>query len=293
MLNAPSGQSPVKTLPASGPKLGEAIDQALRHLNDLAIRRDFDPKSWPQHAKLWRELLKQSKEKGRSGRNIAPNLLKGDLAAPIAVNLTGRHWGRFQKWFERSVAPELISISLHSKVPAVKAVRVANPKGGFPDQSEAMFFLAYFDPAEDAEAIFLAAEQCGPRFLNDSQEERLGHQSLSSIEQSSPNASGDAQKCGSIGKSGASVTGKSPESFGSARHATCSDVQQDYRGEDAGKVRKRWQFGLSMVLLGFFLLVLCSYFPDDSRRYMFLAFSVIVFVAGIWDMDRGNKGISR
>lgn len=134
-------------LPASGPKLYLAIDQALKQLNTLATRRDFDHEGWPEHARLWRELLNQSKN--RSSREVSPNLLKGDLASPIGIRLDGRHWHSFKKWFDRHVASELLQLAMDSGVPALQAVRLSNRKGGFPDQAESIFYLVFFESEEN------------------------------------------------------------------------------------------------------------------------------------------------
>ena len=107
-------------LPAAGPKLIQAIDQALAHLNSLAAR-NYEREGWPDHAKLWRELLNQSKE--GSKRGIAPNILKGDLAIPLGLKVDGRRWKLFEKWYERHIEPSLTQLAERSKIPALKANR--------------------------------------------------------------------------------------------------------------------------------------------------------------------------
>lgn len=222
-----SSTNPPVPLPASGPKLESAIVQAIMQLEKLAARRDFDHEGWPEHAKVWRELLSQSKD--RSNREVAPNILKGDLAALPRARLNSRSWQGFEKWFDRYVAPELAILASDSGIPALKAVRHSNQKGGRPEHSESIYFLAYMDqPAMTT-----------PRFQS---------------------------------------------------REIAASVEQD----DLGCwVQRRWRFGVSMGLLGLFLLGLCTYLPADGNRPLFVVFSVILAVVGLWDMDGANKGFPR
>lgn len=135
-------------LPASGPKLMAAIEQATSHLNTLASRNGFDKDGWPNHARLWRVLLAQSKELGTSG--VAPNILKGDLASPLGIKLDERRWKSFEKWYERHIGANLRHLAERSKIPALKAVRKSNRKGGYPEASEAIFFLAFCEAEKTA-----------------------------------------------------------------------------------------------------------------------------------------------
>lgn len=230
------------SLPASGPKLDQSIDQAIKQLKTLATRRDFSPNSWPDHAKLWRELLNQSKSRSLN-REVSPNLLKGDLASPTGIKLDGRHWQAFRKWFATNVAPELLLLSADSGVPALQAIRRSNSKGGFPEKSESVFYLAFYE---------------GEKNTNDDE-----------------------------------VSSQTDET---------SDLWQKFKryfpkrsciSDNLTAIEQRWRFGLSMALLGIFLLFFCIFLPADNRRGIFISFSVILFIFGLWDMDASNKGDSR
>lgn len=142
--------------PATGDLLEPAIDQALAQLAGLAIRRNFRDGEWPSHAKLWRELLQQSRMRAQQG--TTPRIPKGDLAAPIGIRLDGRHWTFFENWHERYVAEELRMRASDSGIPALRAVRHANRAGGHPDKTEAMIFLA-FDVENPADGPFETSEQ--------------------------------------------------------------------------------------------------------------------------------------
>lgn len=129
-------------IPASGPRLTEALTQAQEHLDVLARKNNYDHDGWPDHARLWRSLLEQSKSRMGPDR-LAPHILKGDLASPVGVRLSGRYWTFFIKWFERVVVPGLNEQSLQSGIPVLVPVRVSNRNGGYPESSESIYFLAF------------------------------------------------------------------------------------------------------------------------------------------------------
>lgn len=52
---------------------------------------------------------------------------------------------------------------------------------------------------------------------------------------------------------------------------------------------RRLRFGLGLVLTGIFLLVFCTFLPADGRRGWFVAAACIVFLVGIWHVDRPAK----
>lgn len=261
------------SLPATGPKLSPAIAQAISQLQDLAARRDFHHEGWPEHAKLWRELLNQSKD--RSSRDVAPNVLKGDLAAPIGIKLDGRHWRGFQTWFERYVAPELLRLSMDSGVPALQAVRRSNRKGGFPGQSESVFFLAFLDHEASVGSLPEPQPHAAEPTLEDQAAE--GGQF----------ASGSSDRQRDVPQH---------QSSGFWRKMISRFVRRNVFSESGtieAALQRRWRFGVSVVLVGTFLLSFCTYLPPDPRQGMFVAYSVILFILGLWDMDRANKGIAR
>lgn len=242
----------VGQLPAFGPKFGPAIAQAALQLEKLAVRRDFNHEGWPENAKLWRELLVQSRD--RSSRDMAPYVLKGDLAAPTAVKLSGRRWQAFLRWFERIIAPELRMLSLESGIPALKAVRQSNPKGGRPEQSEAVYFLAFVDPQATLTSLPGA---------------KIKAANLKQLESS-----------GLWGKLIFRYMGKSVR-----------NEPRSIKGDVA--VQRRWQFGIATALFGIFLLIFCIFLPVDLRRGMLVGYAVILFIVGAWDMDEANKGNAR
>ena len=224
-------------LPAAGPKLIQAIDQALEHINSLAAR-DYEREGWPDHAKLWRELLNQSK--AGSKRGIAPNILKGDLATPLGIKVTGRSWQLFLNWFDRHIEPSLTQLAERSKIPALKAIRISNPKGGFPDTSEAIFFLFFWE-----------AEKIAP--TTDTSQ-------IASVE------------------------------YREKLKRFFSQIGFSRKSSIFSSVEERWRYGLSILLLSIFLLLLTLFFPADANPGLFIMASVAFFLIGILDVDGARKG---
>lgn len=208
-------------LPAAGPKLIQAIDQALAHISSL-VARDYEREGWPDHAKLWRELLNQSKE--GSKRGIAPNILKGDLATPLGLKVTGRRWQLFLNWFDRHIEPSLTQLAERSKIPALKPIRKSNRKGGFPEASEAIFFLVFRETEKIA-------------------------------------ATTDIKQVASM-----KYWGKLTLFF--------SRIRLPGKSLIFSSVEDRWRYGLSILLLSIFLLLLCFFFPADANRWLFIVASV-------------------
>lgn len=232
----------VSALPASGPQLDKAIDQAIEHLNKIAVRRNYQAKNWPNHARLWREMLVQSKN--RLDRLVAPNLSKSDLSIPAAVKLDGRDWQAFSKWFDRNVAPELLQLSSFTRIPALRAVRRSNTKGGFSESSEAIYCLSFFS---------LEASE-------------------NKVSQQQDNA------------------GKTWQGLLNSNSETRSNTGDHLVGiTESVSTQRQWRFSISMVLLGIFLLIFCMFLPADSRRIMFIIFSITLLIVGLWGMDKANK----
>lgn len=253
-----------QALPAAGPKLEAAIGQALSHLETTTVSPDRGRSL--EYLKLWKEILLQSHKRCEIG--VAPNLLKGDLASTTAINLTGRYWISFEKWFQRNIGPELQLISGKSGIPALEAVRIADRRGGYPDQSEAIVFLTFLEgPVRQSsfggsQKTLSSSEQqsnTGEAALAQAELKELdvyaGAASL--VEQSTPNATNEFLSPGN------------------------------------DKIGSRWRFGLSMVLLGMFLLAFSVYLLPEEDRSIFSIFSIVLFVAGLWDMDRANRGFER
>lgn len=269
-------------MPAAGPKLRESIDQALVQLSNLAVHRDYGRTrdSWPAPAKIWGELLEQTKR--RMIGDIAPNLLKGDISCPIGINVTGRQWKSFERWYDRHVRPELIKSAGESGIRAIRAVRVSDRKGGRPESSEAVYFLAYIadDRCLDADTVESSAKSPAANV-----NEKLRTECFAD------DASRSIAVAGSERNSAASpVSGVPDESVG----ATLLRNDNSNSGSSPKfSATIRWRFGLSMVLLGIFTLALCGFLPSDSRRLLFVGCSTILLVVGLWDMDRGNKGVPR
>jgi len=235
-LTVKTAQS-TEPLPAAGPRLIQAIDQALAHINSLAAR-DYEREGWPDHAKLWRELLNQSKE--GSKRGIAPNILKGDLASPLGFKVTGRRWQLFLNWYNRHIEPSLTQLAERSKIPVLKAIRKSDPKGGFPETSESIYYL-----------IFVDAEKIVPTT--------------------------DTRQIASVGY----------------REKLMRFISQiEFRGKSSifSSVEERWRYGLSILLLSIFLLLLTFTFPIDANRWLFIVASVVFFLIGIFDLDGARKG---
>lgn len=199
---------------------------------------------------------------------VAPNILKGDLAAPIGIKLDGRHWSAFLKWFDRTIASELLNRARDSNVPALQAVRRSNPKGGFPDKSESVFFLAFLDedvclasPSEPESAKPIDSKQrylgkCWPKSnstFSPMQNAREFHylkfwqRTICYI-----------NRCG-IGK----------------KITTVASTET---------IRKRWQLGVSKILLAILLMNASIYIPTEHARVVIVTLSIVLGVFGAKDM---------
>lgn len=237
--------------PASGQKLPLAIDLALQHLDDLVIKRGGNNDSWSRHAALWQTILVQSRNQSVLG--VSPNLLKGDLAAPVGIRLDGRYWTRFETWFDRYVWPDLQRIAAASSVPPLRPARWADRKGGYHAEAEAVFFL-YFD------------KHCSD----------IGSPAVHAAAKQDAKLDPDADR-------------RTREMTGEKSRKTTSQLRSwilAFLGKNRHITpRGRWRFGVSMTLLSIFLLTFCLLLPSDSRRYIFVASSISILIVGLMQMS--------
>lgn len=261
-------------IPAAGEMLEPAIRQALAHLDHFARRQGFFGGDWPDHPRLLRELLIQSQDQAAQG--ISPQIAKGDLAAPARIKLDTHYWKRFETWFNRRIQTDLREQARISGIPALRAIRQTDPKGGHPSRSEARIFLSFDD--ENLSNIDLG-------FIKD---QELTDKSAS--QNNIPPARTDEIQ--TPANDLAPVPCCYPLFRTRIWRLLADLMKESAEINNPAGTKKRWQFGLSMVLLGGFLLVFCNFLPQDSRS-MFICFSVILFIVGLWDMDRANQGFSR
>ena len=167
----------------------------------------------------------------------------------------------------------------------------ADRTGGRPEQSEAVFFLAYLD------------EDATPRILQSAKIESILSASVHGADDRSVKHANAIPTLGVVPDQTDSVAFAA--TLDSPEHASAGEDQNidpnslpkteaqalAYHRSERAKIR--WRFGLSMVLLGVFLLIFCIFLPPDSRRVMFVIFSFVLLGLGLWDMDYGNKGIPR
>lgn len=278
-------------LPASGPKLLAALDQALSHLENRAGAFKI---SHPEHLTLWKEILLQSKE--HSSNFVAPNLLKGDIAARIAIRLTGRQWASFEKWFEQKIAPELRSLATQSRIPAIRPVRLSDRKGGYPEQSEAILYVAYFEksylPDVGAKIDDHPLAKNAPK-TSAAPEEFTNCQEVN-LQLTTAITSGSSEKPSDLGHRPSEMhQAELEEAENSDIHELSPSNNHMPHPKNEAKINSRWRFGLSMLLMGTFLAVVAEKMIPESHRSMFIGFSVVLAIMGLWDMDRANKGFSR
>lgn len=57
---------------------------------------------------------------------------------------------------------------------------------------------------------------------------------------------------------------------------------------EAGDV-KRYRFGIAMVGLAIFQMVLVAVLPEDDRRWVFFGFAWITLFVGGWQIDRAKS----
>lgn len=53
---------------------------------------------------------------------------------------------------------------------------------------------------------------------------------------------------------------------------------------------KRYRFGVGLILLAIFEMVLVAALPSDNRRWLFIAFSWVTALVGAWQIDKAKKG---
>lgn len=261
-------------LPAAGEMLEPAIAQALAHLDQFAKKQGFWGGDWPDHPRLLRELLIQSRDQATQG--VSPQIAKGDLAAPARIKLDTHYWARFETWFNRRIQTDLREHARISGIPALRAIRQTSPKGGHPSRSEARIFLSF--DSEDLSNVDLG-------FIKDTQST-----DESASQSNIPQARTDDVQ--SSANDLAQVPCRNLLFQTRIWRLLTNPLKESAEINNPAGIKKRWQFGLSMVLLGGFLLMFCNFLPQDSRT-MFISYSVIVFIVGLWDMNRANQGFSR
>jgi hypothetical protein len=137
---------PTKADPCSGAKAKLSIELALKYLEIWARRfgqslEGKNRKDLPQDAQLFVELLEQS----LAGMHLStvPMIARGDLAAPIGLQLTRLRFLQFQRWFEKNLLQELNGYLAELGGLPIRADRLSSGKGGDPAISEAKYFLTF------------------------------------------------------------------------------------------------------------------------------------------------------
>lgn len=52
---------------------------------------------------------------------------------------------------------------------------------------------------------------------------------------------------------------------------------------------RRYRFGLAMVLLAVFQMLMVVVLPDDDRRWTFFGFAWLTLLVGAWQIDKAGK----
>lgn len=52
---------------------------------------------------------------------------------------------------------------------------------------------------------------------------------------------------------------------------------------------KRYRFGMALMLLAVFLMLLVIVLPDDDRRWVFAGFAFLMVVVAAWQIDLAKK----
>jgi hypothetical protein len=133
--------------PATGPKLGLAIQRALQALDEY--RTDCGFSSWDacgdQDALLWRILLIRSL--AECERGVATLFRRQDIGIPARIALTGRRWDQFQRWHARKVLNRHLEACKPDGLPMLYGGRMSDSRGGHAESAEALYFVSY-DPPE-------------------------------------------------------------------------------------------------------------------------------------------------
>ncbi len=134
----------IDQMPASGPKLQAAISAAADYLEQYRSDNGFSWASAHPDALVWRTLLKLSSQ--GFDRTVTPLFQRQELAIPSRVELTGRRWTQWQRWYAREIKAGLEHLCSSIKVPVLYGARMSNTRGGYADSSEAFYYLSFCPP---------------------------------------------------------------------------------------------------------------------------------------------------
>jgi hypothetical protein len=125
-------------VPASGPKLLPAVQQARQHLETL--RPILEPKD--VGLKVWSRLLELTEKVTTDGTAVV--LRRDDLDAALGIELTRRVWvQKVLRWYDLKVRASLAAVATGSGIPALEPGRISDRSGGRPEVSQAQYFVAF------------------------------------------------------------------------------------------------------------------------------------------------------
>lgn len=147
-VNEPDMSPPpiIAQIPASGPKLKSAITAAAEYLEQYRYEHGFSWGSSDTNALLWRTLLNLSSQ--GSDRIVTPLFKRQELAIPSRVELTGRRWAQWQRWYAREIQHGLEHFCSSINVPVLYGARLSDGRGGYADSSEAFYYLSFCSPLQ-------------------------------------------------------------------------------------------------------------------------------------------------
>jgi hypothetical protein len=145
-------------LPASDAKLADCVAAALDCLDAWCrdsgrSREDRDP-----HPTMWRVILFATQTSLSRGERVAPLLRRQDVGIPARVELTGRQWERFLRWYRRDFEPDYLRKLQQRRLPPIFPARLSRPRGGYPDHAEAFYFISFDPPPTGPESDNSASE---------------------------------------------------------------------------------------------------------------------------------------
>lgn len=133
------GSGAVQQVPASGPTLLPAVQQARQHLDKL--QPVLEPKDVGH--RVWSRLLELT-EKLCSESGTAVVLRRSDVDVALGIELTGRVWSQqVIPWYELRVRESLAAIASVTGIPALEPGRLSDRSGGRPEYSQAQYFVAF------------------------------------------------------------------------------------------------------------------------------------------------------
>jgi hypothetical protein len=131
-------------VPASGPHLRAALEAANRAADLISDRERKFEGEVSANCRLFQELLRQSAPSPEE--DAVPMLTRADLCVALDINLSGRRWDSFLRWFNKDAHERLLSVSEGLGAKVLYPARASDRCGGYSRYCQAKYFLTFSSP---------------------------------------------------------------------------------------------------------------------------------------------------